>query len=412
MNEKYDIFISYSRSDLKKVKAIKAELERTTHAKCWMDLEGIESGSPQFDEVIVKGIAQSKVFLFMLSSNSQKSEFALNELELARRKARADNGNKKVVLVNIDDCEMTDTFYLRYNRMDIIEWNNDPQRNKLFRDIAKWTNITSEDTKPLTEEGKKEEAIVEEKKQESRTEKNEEATKLDKPINVVNEEIVIEPKEKEEMFVDNSLEDENSQFTPLQFSVIKYSSIAFIIFLSIHCFYNLTSIFDEEEYNMNIYSIHNHVFGFILIHSLAILVLVHLFYALKLAYKGLIPRLNLVILCSIILLGILHLYNFWYNMAFSELVGSYQQLDPADGFAWILETFSNPMFVLLHIIWLAAIWLYLCKGFWAIVQIIDKEKRICNDKRKTYYIAYVTLLILCNIAIVISFAFHIAPSLN
>ena len=68
---------------------------------------------------------------------------------------------------------------------------------------------------------------------------------------------------------------------------------------------------------------------------------------------------NMLVLGIIICVGLLlHLWNFWYNMMFAELVGTYQQIDPADGFAWIKETFSNPVFVVLYIIWLVAIWFH------------------------------------------------------
>lgn len=46
------IFISYSRKDLEKVKAIKEEIEKATDTECWMDLEGIESGAQQFTQDI------------------------------------------------------------------------------------------------------------------------------------------------------------------------------------------------------------------------------------------------------------------------------------------------------------------------------------------------------------------------
>lgn len=85
MNEKYDIFISYSRNDLKKVKAIKVELENTTHARCWMDLEGIESGVPRFTKNIIDDIKNTSVFLFIRSKDSQSSEFALRELRFATK---------------------------------------------------------------------------------------------------------------------------------------------------------------------------------------------------------------------------------------------------------------------------------------------------------------------------------------
>jgi hypothetical protein len=55
---KHDIFISYSRHDLERVKAIKQDVELTTGASCWMDLEGIESGE-QFEKVIISAINRS-----------------------------------------------------------------------------------------------------------------------------------------------------------------------------------------------------------------------------------------------------------------------------------------------------------------------------------------------------------------
>ena len=51
-----------------------------------MDLEAIVAGSRKFRKVIVDGINNSHVFLFMLSEHSQESDNAIGELELAKRK--------------------------------------------------------------------------------------------------------------------------------------------------------------------------------------------------------------------------------------------------------------------------------------------------------------------------------------
>lgn len=48
-----DIYISYSRWNLEKVKGIKTELEKSTGVECWMDLNAIESGSMQFTQDII-----------------------------------------------------------------------------------------------------------------------------------------------------------------------------------------------------------------------------------------------------------------------------------------------------------------------------------------------------------------------
>ena len=129
-------FLSYSRKDYDLVMSIKDEIESLMGKRCWMDTEGIESGNPAFDDAIVKGINDCRVFLFMLSKNSQESEFAINELEFARKKAR-DEG-KKVVMVNIDGCSFSDTFFLRYSRVDTINWQDPIQKGKLITNLRTW----------------------------------------------------------------------------------------------------------------------------------------------------------------------------------------------------------------------------------------------------------------------------------
>jgi hypothetical protein len=138
--KKYDIFISYSRKNLEKVKAIKMEIEKSTGAECWMDLEGIESGSTQFTQDIVDGINNCRVFLFMLSEYSQASEFALRELNFVMKKAKTDK-LKHVIIVNIDDCKMSDEFEFIYGLTDTIAWLNQPQREKLLRDLKRWFDL-------------------------------------------------------------------------------------------------------------------------------------------------------------------------------------------------------------------------------------------------------------------------------
>lgn len=131
-----EVFISYSRKDLEEVKKIKYEIDKNVGTDCWMDLNGIESGSPQFTKDIVDGINDCKVFLFMLSQHSQDSQFALRELNYAYKKK--DSHGKHVVIVNINDCRLTDEFEFMYGLTDTISWNNKAQHDKLMRDLRKW----------------------------------------------------------------------------------------------------------------------------------------------------------------------------------------------------------------------------------------------------------------------------------
>lgn len=126
-----EIFISYSRKDFDKVKAIKDEIDRELGVNCWMDLDGIESGD-QFKNVIISAINSHDTFLFMLSPNSMQSEWALDELDFAKRK------KKRIVLVYVEPCEMTDDFYFTYHKYDSIDWSDALQQNKLMCNFKSW----------------------------------------------------------------------------------------------------------------------------------------------------------------------------------------------------------------------------------------------------------------------------------
>ena len=97
-NMKRDVFISYSRMDLDLVKQIKEEIERKVGIECWMDINGIESGSSRFTRDIVEGIDNCRFFLFMLSEHSQKSKYALRELNYAYDESEIHE--KKIVILN------------------------------------------------------------------------------------------------------------------------------------------------------------------------------------------------------------------------------------------------------------------------------------------------------------------------
>jgi succinate dehydrogenase / fumarate reductase cytochrome b subunit len=121
---------------------------------------------------------------------------------------------------------------------------------------------------------------------------------------------------------------------------------------------------------------------------------------------------NMLVLGLIVVVGLLlHLFNFWYNMMFAELVGAQTAIDPTDGFALIQKTFSQPAFVVLYIIWLCALWFHLSHGFWSALQTLGWNGKVWFNRWKCIGIIYVTILVACFILIILAFAFHLAPSL-
>lgn len=126
-----EVFISYSRLDIEAVKAIKDEIENEVGIECWFDLDGIESGE-QFEDVIIDAICKHDTILFMKSANSMQSEWALDELDFAKHE------NKRIVLVHLDETEMTKKFYFRYHKYDQIVWADKNQHDKLLQNLKEW----------------------------------------------------------------------------------------------------------------------------------------------------------------------------------------------------------------------------------------------------------------------------------
>lgn len=125
------IFISYCRKDFAKAKRIKEEIERTTSAKCWMDLDGIESGS-QFEDVIISAINNASIVVFMLSNNSMLSRWTKDEVRYAYET------RKKIIPVNIDNCSPSGWFLFKFSGYDVIDINDPLQKHKFFENIKDW----------------------------------------------------------------------------------------------------------------------------------------------------------------------------------------------------------------------------------------------------------------------------------
>jgi succinate dehydrogenase / fumarate reductase cytochrome b subunit len=122
---------------------------------------------------------------------------------------------------------------------------------------------------------------------------------------------------------------------------------------------------------------------------------------------------NMLVLGLIIAIGLLlHFFNFWYNMMFAELVGMEGLAHaPADGFAWIVDTFKNPVFSVLYLVWFVAIWFHLTHGFWSAMQTMGWSGKTWLQRWQLIGCVYVTILMAVFALLVISFWFGFAPSM-
>ena len=134
-----EIFISYSRKDISKAKIIKGEIEKITSLSCWMDLDGIESGS-QFEDVIISAIDNARIVVFLLSDNSMQSKWKVRYAYETR---------KKIIPVNIDNCTPSGWFLFKFSGYDVINYSDSYQKQKFFNDISEWIGGNSKPEQPI-----------------------------------------------------------------------------------------------------------------------------------------------------------------------------------------------------------------------------------------------------------------------
>ncbi|MBO7051053.1 MAG: succinate dehydrogenase cytochrome b subunit, partial [Prevotella sp.] len=211
------------------------------------------------------------------------------------------------------------------------------------------------------------------------------------------------------------------------------TGIALILFLTFHGCMNVVALFSEEGYNMICEFLGANWYAVVATLGLAALAVLHIVYAFILTAQNRTARgdsryevatqvnagkvewasKNMLVLGLIICVGLLiHLWNFWYNMMFAELVGAMPAISPTDGFGWIKETFSNPVFVVIYIVWLVAIWLHLTHGFWSAMQTLGVNGKVWQKRWQCIGMIYVTVLMLMFLVVVLAFAFGCAPSLG
>ena len=212
--------------------------------------------------------------------------------------------------------------------------------------------------------------------------------------------------------------------------IMSVTGMALILFMTFHCCMNLVALFSGVAYNMICELLGANWYAVAATAGLGALTVCHIVYAFILTAQNRRARgdnryavtekpatvewasQNMLVLGIIVLLGLgLHLFNFWYNMMFAELTHIDVPFHPADGFAYIKYTFSKPVYVVLYVIWICALWFHLSHGFWSAMQTVGINGKVWFNRWKTIGNVYVTLLMLGFLVVVLAFAFGCAPSL-
>ena len=202
------------------------------------------------------------------------------------------------------------------------------------------------------------------------------------------------------------------------------SGLFLVLFLLFHMSMNLAAVFSTEAYNAICEFLGANWYALAGTLILAAGVVVHLVYATVLTLHNRSSRgsqryamtaepegvtwasRNMYVLGIIIVLGLLlHLYNFWYNMQFAEIIGNHElgPFPPADGAAYIAALFSSPVYCIISLVWFAAIWFHLTHGFWSAFHTIGWDNQTWLPRLKRIANVVATIVFLCFALVVIVF---------
>lgn len=102
----------------------------------------------------------------------------------------------------------------------------------------------------------------------------------------------------------------------------------------------------------------------------------------------------------VIVFLLLHLYNFWAKMQLIDILNDCGfKICPSvlhkttSGAFHLMQTFGDPVFVILYLIGLGALWFHLSHGFWSALQTIGWNNKVWFNRWKYIGIAYATVLI-------------------
>ena len=208
--------------------------------------------------------------------------------------------------------------------------------------------------------------------------------------------------------------------------VMSVTGIALVLFLTFHMAMNLVAIISAEGYNLVCEFLGANWYALVATLGLAALFVIHIIYAFWLTIQNRAARgseryavvdkpktvewasQNMLVLGIIVVLGLgLHLFNFWAKMQLPELMHNMGAVVDttyaADGVYHITNTFSNPVYVVLYLIWLAALWFHLTHGFWSSMQSLGWNNKVWINRWKCISNIYSTIVVLGFALVVVVF---------
>lgn len=209
--------------------------------------------------------------------------------------------------------------------------------------------------------------------------------------------------------------------------VMSITGIALVLFLLFHGVMNFVAIFSPKGYNAICHFLGANWYALVGTVGLGVLVGIHFVYAIILTLQNYKARgrdryaiegrsqevkfasMNMLVL-GIIVVGflLLHLYNFWFKMQFVEIthkMGCEVDLALAtNGHFYIRQLFANPVYSVLYLVWLGALWFHLTHGIWSALQTLGWSNNVWFSRIKCIGNITATIIILLFVCVVLYFS--------
>ena len=199
--------------------------------------------------------------------------------------------------------------------------------------------------------------------------------------------------------------------------IMSISGLFLVLFLMFHSLMNFVVIISAEAYNSIAAMLGANWYALIATGILALGFIIHIIYASIITLQNQKARgsskyavtksqknvswssKNMYVL-GVIILGflVLHLIHFWSKMQLVELMHGHDYAaagyhDPTDGAYFIRELFIQPLYSIIYIVWLVALWFHLTHGFWSAMQTLGWNNQIWFPRLKK--VSYVVATFIC-----------------
>jgi succinate dehydrogenase / fumarate reductase cytochrome b subunit len=188
--------------------------------------------------------------------------------------------------------------------------------------------------------------------------------------------------------------------------IMSISGLFLIVFLTLHAALNLVAIFSLEAYDAACEFMGTNPVVQVMVPVLAMGFAVHITFAFILSWQNRKARgtekyasnsktnvswasQNMLIL-GLVVLGFLavHLSQFWAKMQLREWTGQ----EAMKGSELVVEVFSNPVNVILYVVWILALAFHLIHGFWSAFQSMGLNNSKWTKRIKIISHSYVVLI--------------------